>query len=372
MADTIEIFISYAEEDREYLKELENQLKSLARSIPIDIWHRRKVIPGQEVSREVDTHLKAARIILLLLSPNYLASEYLRNEMTQAMKRHETEEVRVIPVLLRPIYWQDTPLKDLEPLPTNRQPVSRWPDKSDAFDNIDRGIRKAVKELTPPARTDTPSATAAAAKSPPEKRQQPEAMAVEDYEGASRAATSGPPEPERHVTRYGRLQFPAQVPLYTPTALVITINREQLPGVSNQVRLELKERKWPLKVIATLISVQPEDFLIQGASYGIIDVPEMADSAPLTFMLIPQSMGKKDINILFEQVGDRQPDYIVTTCLHTEVIPSLREASVGNAEVRHAPKFSGPSDPPRCHHLYQAHYRAALQHLHTYSRRQAG
>jgi hypothetical protein len=140
--------------------------------------------------------------------------------------------------------------------------------------------------------------------------------------------------------------LPAQVPLHTPTALTITINREQQPGVSDQVKLGLKERKWPLKVIATLISVQPEDFLIQGASYGIIDVPEMADSAPLTFTLIPQSMGKKNINILFEQVGDRQPDYIVTTCLHTEVIPSLREASVGNAEVRHAPKFSGPSAPP--------------------------
>jgi CHAT domain len=162
----------------------------------------------------------------------------------------------------------------------------------------------------------------------------------------SRGGSFGLPEPERDVTRYGQLQFPAQVPLYVPTPLTITINREQLPGVPDQVRLDLKERKWPLKVIATLISVQPEDFLIQGASYGIIEVPEMADSAPLTFTLIPQSTGKKDIHILFEQMSDRQPDYIVTTCLHTEVIPSLQATPAGNAEIRHAPKLSGPGDPP--------------------------
>jgi nucleotide-binding universal stress UspA family protein len=147
------------------LKALESQLTPLARNGTIDIWHRRKVIPGQELSREVDAHLKATHIILLLISPNYLASDGLYNEMTRAMKRYETEKVRVIPVLLRPIYWEDTPFKDLEPLPTNRKPVTRWPDKSDALDDIERGVRKAITELTTPAQTGGPSVAAAAAQS---------------------------------------------------------------------------------------------------------------------------------------------------------------------------------------------------------------
>src|SRR5947209_6351627 len=146
MANTIGIFISYADEDEERLKELENRLTPLARNGTVDIWHRRKVIPGQEVSREVDTHLKAARIILLLISPDYLAPNYLYNEMIQAMKRYETEKVRVIPVLLRTVSWEDTPFKDIEPLPTNRRPVNQWQDKNDAFYDIDQGIRKAIRE----------------------------------------------------------------------------------------------------------------------------------------------------------------------------------------------------------------------------------
>src|SRR5689334_9317406 len=169
MANTIGIFISYADEDKRSLTELEDQLAPLARNGTIEIWHRGKVIPGQEVSREVDTHLKAADIFLLLLSRDYLASDALYKEMTQVMKRHETEKVRVIPVLLRPIYWDDTPFTDLEPLPTNREPVSRWPDKSDAFDNIERGIRKAIRELTTPAQTGGYSVAPAAEQSSPQQ-----------------------------------------------------------------------------------------------------------------------------------------------------------------------------------------------------------
>jgi nucleotide-binding universal stress UspA family protein len=169
MTNKIVIFISYTDQDEDLLKALESQLTPLVRNGTIDIWHRRKVIPGQEFSREVDAHLKAAHLILLLISPNYLASDDLYNEMTRAMKRYETEKVRVIPVLLRPIYWEDAPFKDLEPLPTNRKPVSRWLDKSDALDDIERGIRKAIRELTTPAQTGGPSVAATAEQSSSEE-----------------------------------------------------------------------------------------------------------------------------------------------------------------------------------------------------------
>ena len=108
MADTIEIFISCAEEDEESRKELENQLKSLKWKGLVTLWHARDVTPGTEIAPQIETHLNNARIILLLISPNFLASDYLYNsEMKRAMARHNAGKAFVIPVLLRPVHWED-------------------------------------------------------------------------------------------------------------------------------------------------------------------------------------------------------------------------------------------------------------------------
>src|SRR5437870_738368 len=110
MTNTIEIFISYDDKDEEFLKELEKQLKSLARSIPIDIWHKGRIIPGVERANEIKTHLNSAHVILLLISSDYMASDELYDyEAKQAMQRLRTGTAQVIPVLLRPTPWQDAP-----------------------------------------------------------------------------------------------------------------------------------------------------------------------------------------------------------------------------------------------------------------------
>ncbi|HZU00768.1 MAG TPA: caspase family protein [Ktedonobacteraceae bacterium] len=152
MADKIEIFISYANEDEEYLEELEKQLTSLGRSKPIEIWHKGKIIPGRDRANEVNTHLKSARVILLLISSAYIALDELYNEAIQAMQRLETGAADVIPVLLRPVPWQDTPFGRLSPLPDNGLPLTSWRNskRNDAYFNIVQGVRKAIEKVTTP------------------------------------------------------------------------------------------------------------------------------------------------------------------------------------------------------------------------------
>ena len=103
----------------DFLKELENHLDPLTGTYSITIWHRKKVIPGQEQQKEIDKHLKAARIILLMVSSSYLGSKnYLCNyEVQRAMDYKKAGAVEVIPVLLRAVYWEHAPYRESRTAP---------------------------------------------------------------------------------------------------------------------------------------------------------------------------------------------------------------------------------------------------------------
>jgi tetratricopeptide (TPR) repeat protein len=69
-------------------------------------------------------------------------------EMQRALERHDLGEARVIPVILRHVYWQGV-LGKLQALPTDARPVKSWPDLDEAFYNVTEGIRKVIVEITP-------------------------------------------------------------------------------------------------------------------------------------------------------------------------------------------------------------------------------
>jgi hypothetical protein len=145
---SIEIFYSYSHEDEALRDELEKHLKLLKRQGYISTWHDRRIIAGQEWAGEIDNHLKTARIILLLVSPDFLASDYCFSvEIMQAVERHERGEACVIPVILRPVHWQDAPFGKLQALPKDAKPVISWPKQDEAFYDVTEGIRKVVAEL---------------------------------------------------------------------------------------------------------------------------------------------------------------------------------------------------------------------------------
>ncbi len=144
----IEIFFSYAHKDEKWRNELENQLSTLKRQGLIAGWHDRKISPGTDWANEIDTRLNAASIILLLVSPDFIASDYCYGiEMTRAMERHAAGEARVIPVILRPTDWKGVPFDKLQVLPPDGKPVTGVRDRDKAFLDIAKGIRKAVEEL---------------------------------------------------------------------------------------------------------------------------------------------------------------------------------------------------------------------------------
>jgi tetratricopeptide (TPR) repeat protein len=150
MVPTIEIFLCYAHEDEELRKGLEKQLRALKRQGLINTWHDRNISAGAEWEREIDKHLNTARIILLLVSPDFMDSDYCYGiEMRRAIERHEQGEACVIPVILRPVYWRGAPFGKLQALPKDAKPVTNryWHNLDEAFFDIAEGILKAAKEL---------------------------------------------------------------------------------------------------------------------------------------------------------------------------------------------------------------------------------
>jgi hypothetical protein len=126
--ESASIFYSYAHEDEKLRKRLETHLSLLRQQGLITEWHDRRIDAGADWKQVIDTHLMNASIILLLISPDFLASDYCYGvEMQQALECHQRNEARVIPILLRPTDWEDAPFAHLQYLPHNRRPVTKWP-----------------------------------------------------------------------------------------------------------------------------------------------------------------------------------------------------------------------------------------------------
>src|SRR6266700_4063882 len=145
-----QLFYSYAREDEPLRKVLEKQLSTLKRQGFISSWSDSDIQPCQDKTGEIEKHLETADIILLLISQYFMDSDYCYSvEMKRAIERHERGEAKVIPVILRPVYWQKSPFAKLQALPTNAKPVtgSGWHGLDEAFFDVAEGIRKAIEKL---------------------------------------------------------------------------------------------------------------------------------------------------------------------------------------------------------------------------------
>jgi len=142
----IKLFYCYARQDKALRDKLEVHLSGLKRQYRMTTWHDREILAGEDWEKAIDTHLATSDLVLLLISPHFLASDYCYGkEMRRALERHQTGTCRVIPILLRPTYWEDAPFSGLQLLPTDSKPITRWQDRDEAFRDVVKGISTAIK-----------------------------------------------------------------------------------------------------------------------------------------------------------------------------------------------------------------------------------
>ncbi|MBW4577998.1 MAG: toll/interleukin-1 receptor domain-containing protein [Tildeniella nuda ZEHNDER 1965/U140] len=144
----IEVFFSYSHRDETLRDELAKHLSILKRQGVITAWHDRQITAGSEWAGAIDDHLNSARVILLLISADFLASDYCWDiELRRAIERHEAGDACVIPIILKPVDWSGAPFSKLQALPKNAQPVTTWSNPDEAFLDVAKGIRKAVEAI---------------------------------------------------------------------------------------------------------------------------------------------------------------------------------------------------------------------------------
>ena len=157
MASAIEIFCCYAREDEPLLEELKSHLISLQHQGRITLWTDVNISPGEDWEQAINQHLDSAQVIILLISPNFMSSDYCYSkELKRAMERNDQGEAHVIPILLRPVLWQGTNFAKLQLLPKNARPIksSGWFSTDEAFVSVAKEISALIERLLNPPPTD--------------------------------------------------------------------------------------------------------------------------------------------------------------------------------------------------------------------------
>jgi len=146
------IFIIYAHQDEVSRKELATHLLPMERAKQVSVWADHKLLPGEVWEPAIKTQLKEADLILLLVSADYFNSDYIFEvEMKMALARHERNEAKIIPIIVRPCDWESDPvISQIQLLPSKAIPINDvryWPNREFAWDDVVKGIKRALLQL---------------------------------------------------------------------------------------------------------------------------------------------------------------------------------------------------------------------------------
>lgn len=142
------LVFSYAHADEGLRNELEKHLSPLKRMGKISTWHDRRIVPGEAFAGQIDQHFAEADILLLLISSDFIASDYCYQiEMTNALQRHERGEAIVIPVILRPCAWHQLPFGKLLAATVDGRPITQFPSFDEGFVQVVDAVSRALNTL---------------------------------------------------------------------------------------------------------------------------------------------------------------------------------------------------------------------------------
>ncbi|MGH2553018.1 MAG: toll/interleukin-1 receptor domain-containing protein [Chitinophagaceae bacterium] len=145
MPKPITIFISYAHKDGSYLSELQTFLKPYQRNKTIDIWTDREIVAGQQWNELIKNKLSESEIILFLVSPDFLASDYIND--TEIKSAITDNKIITIPVIIRPIDMDLFTISYKQAVPTGAKAVSDWDSRDKAWNDVLLALKEVFKKI---------------------------------------------------------------------------------------------------------------------------------------------------------------------------------------------------------------------------------
>jgi hypothetical protein len=144
--EPIPVFCGHDPKDKPFRKALLKHLSELRHNGIIRTWHEGEILPGEDMDMVFWQNLELAKIVLLLISADYVERLY-KSRMMSAMEQ-KSKRAHVIPILVRPTYIiEGTFLNSLSPLPSNGTAITRWDDKDEAWVHVVQRIAMLVEGM---------------------------------------------------------------------------------------------------------------------------------------------------------------------------------------------------------------------------------
>lgn len=140
------VFLSYSHEDEVYKNELDVHLSMLKRSGKITTWNDRSIMGGEIWDDKIMEELSSSDIILLLISANFIASDYIwKQELPLVFRLQQEGKCKVIPVIVRPSDWKESEFARFQAFPRDGKPISTYQNKDEAYTEVVEGIKRVIE-----------------------------------------------------------------------------------------------------------------------------------------------------------------------------------------------------------------------------------
>lgn len=142
--------ISYSHKDEHFRSALLSALSTSIRSEEIEVWSDHQILPGSHIDDEILSQLREADVVFLLVSPDFIASDYcFTKELQIALERHANGRAVVVPIVIRPTDLVGAPFARLKMLPSDAKAVSSWGNADEAWLSVAQGVRRLIRETNP-------------------------------------------------------------------------------------------------------------------------------------------------------------------------------------------------------------------------------
>ncbi len=148
-------FISYSHQDAAMLDILHKHLAQLKRDNIINTWTDQEITAGKRLNQAISSSLSTSNLFIALLSHEYIASRYCyETEFEKAQEMEQQGKIIIVPIIVEPCDWLNTPFKNFKALPKDGKAITTWENKNTAFLDVVQGLRKLIEygDITEPSK----------------------------------------------------------------------------------------------------------------------------------------------------------------------------------------------------------------------------
>lgn len=154
-----DVFISYSHEDKKWLDRLQKMLKPLLRNHPISVWDDTKIRPGARWKEEIEQALSNANAAVFLVSPNFLASDFITDkEVPKLLESAREKGLHILWILLSDCLWNETEISSYQALHSPASPLDSL-EESEVNTALVAVCKEIKRVLAPPAPIDPHDST---------------------------------------------------------------------------------------------------------------------------------------------------------------------------------------------------------------------